>query len=153
MEAKYCEEHPRFENTGRLSYLIGPGPAPLATPDKGYNGLSKSQSFRLSKRKPTHPLSPLAEGKAVVLTMDVGAHNPGIRRVSPPRPTPVVLTPGPIFGAPPGAILVSVIGKGSAVVYPFRRPETALAELVSAGMPSRLAHALMADCRRLMQRI
>lgn len=117
-----------------------------------YNGLSKSKPFRVDtvKSSTTEPLAGLADGKSVAITMGFNVST-GKRSVSPPRRDfLIVLTPGTSFGAKPGTLLVSVVGKGSAVVNPFL--DRGVSSLVLAGIPSALARGLMAQCRRVMFR-
>lgn len=138
----------------RYSYLVGPaipGPGSLENGTvEVYTKDSKSQSFRLSLRRHS-ALEPLLKNQSVTLLMDdPRATRPGKIRRAPDRPIPVVIVPGPLFGSSPGKFLVAVTGRGSTVVEPMRSRE--VTNLVLSGIPSRLAHALIDEFRRILNR-
>lgn len=113
---------------------------------QSYTEDSKSKSFRLVARNPEHPLHPLLEGRCVVLLMETppsGKRPPGAPTI---KPTPVVLTPGSLFGSAQNVLLVSVVGKGATVVKVGADQQQP--RLVLAGVPKRLAYALMDQLRR-----
>lgn len=114
----------------------------------GYNQGSKSKSFRdVAVRRPRSPLDPLLEGKSVTLRMSV-PDTSGKKRVGERKPFIVVIVPGSLIGSTSDVFLVSVIGRGSAVVSPRRSPRTG--SLILSGVPPRLASALMDEFRRIL---
>ena len=138
----------------RFSYLVGPRDPGPGTLEKRavevYSRDSKSKSFRLSLRR-HYTLEPLLKNQSVTLLIDAPrATRPGKIRRAPDRPIPVVIVPGLLFGASPGKFLVAVVGRGSTVVSLTCRRE--VANLVLSGIPSRLAHALIDEFRRTLNR-
>lgn len=115
----------------------------------GYTSPVKSESFPIVAKAAYSVLEPLLFDRSVVLLMELPPEG-GKRKKAHERPIPVVIVPGPLFGTCPGRFLVSVVGKGSAVVAPML--DVRLANLVLAGMPKRFAHALMDEFRRVFSR-
>lgn len=119
------------------------------TREARYSRKTKSRSLRVVESS-FSLLSQLRDGKSVVLAMTVPRFGEStIKRTTTDKPIPVVLVPGVAFGAP-NAILVAVIGKGSAVIVPWAKNSTA--RLVLAGIPVRLAVALMDEIHRVFPR-
>lgn len=137
----------------RLSYLRSPldeGVPTLASrPGTDYNGDTKSKSFRTLASEHPSLLAPLLQGKSVTLLMTFDAGNrTQKKRVAPQKPVPVVIIPGPLFGSSLGSFLIAVVGRGSAVVHPYKDARTA--SLVLAGIPSKLAKAIYDEFRRIV---
>lgn len=150
MRACFEIDFPRFHcGVGeRVSTLVMRPPNLAWGSAPGYTSSSKSQSFRLVAPAPRNPLSPLACGKSVQLLMETPKVARRIKSVAEPKPLPVVVVPGPLFGSAPGLFLVAVVGKGSTVVAPSS--STNVAGLVGAGMPARLANYLIREIRNLV---
>lgn len=91
-------------------------------------------------------LSPLKHGNIVTLAMTEPVV-PRKKQAHVKRERLVVITPGRLFGAKPGLILISIVGKGAClvdVIHPH------VANLVLAGMPVRLAKELMNQLHRIL---
>ena len=114
-----------------------------------YNRGSKSKSFRVTVARPKSPLSPLSTGSIVKLFMDttvvVGY---GKKRTAKQKRELVIVTPGKLFGASIYFLLVSVVGKGCAVID--LRDGRSIAKLMLAGMPKEAASILMAESHRVL---
>lgn len=120
------------------------------TPTPSYTARKKSKSLRAVEPDRNEPLSGLRLGHPVTLYMDDPTPGPTIRRVSEPKKRMIILTPRPWAGAPRNVVLVSVIGKGSAVVQSGNTGK--IANLVLAGINPRLATALMDQLHRVFIR-
>lgn len=59
----------------------------------------------------------------------------------------VLLAPGKMYGMLPGAVVITLAGKGSCIVFPGKGK--GVGELIKAGMPSPLAKALMSTLDEL----
>ena len=94
-------------------------------------------------------LLPLRLGKPVRMWMYL-PQTAAKKTHSKPRQKLAIIQPGACAGLPPELILISILGSGSAVVHPFR--DEGVASLVLAGMPARLAKALMNQLHRIFKR-
>lgn len=143
--------HKKGARVSHVSGPVDPGQGAVESrPDLQYNGPTKSQSFRIVARREYSVLDPLLSGKSVTLNMQL--HPPvraGKKRLSDGKPIAVVIVPGPVFGTTQDRYLVAVVGRGSAVITP--RKNSGVANLVLAGIPQRLAHALMDEFRRVLK--
>lgn len=93
-------------------------------------------------------LAPLRSGRTVSMWMDVPQKASTLKRRNAPKRTLVVLTPGQSFGLPREALLVSLVGKGSALLDLTR--QRSVADLVLAGMSAKLAKELFSRVARLI---
>jgi hypothetical protein len=137
------------EKWDRLSYLQTPCTLPPGPSVPGYTTPMKSQSFHLAAQEPKTPLSPLADGRPATLLMNL-PQSTAVKKIAAGRPIPVVIVPGSIIGASDDSFLVSVIGKGSALIAPIR--SSSISELVTAGIPARLAKVLHGELRNITWR-
>lgn len=107
-----------------------------------YNGPQTNQ-FRLADNFDHFRLAlrPLAKGHPVALAMD--DHRPvhAKARSSVSRKRVVVITPFNAPGLALGSYVISILGKGSCLVWPSKPNQSA--NLVLAGMPARLANVLL----------
>lgn len=94
-------------------------------------------------------LAPLYAGKSVALEMEKPRIQGAKKTVADRTKKLVLLVPGTAAGIDPQAVLVSVVGSGSCIVWPKRNPQ--VANLVLAGMPAKLAVSLMDKLHRIFQ--
>lgn len=114
---------------------------------RGYNSPHKSHGLG-NVDWLVNSLKPLLEGKPKVLVMDTPAPP---RKGSPRnawRQQLVALAPGTLYGFAADTVLVSIIGAGSCVVHPLRRPARTT-DLILAGMRAPLARTLLDGLYRL----
>lgn len=93
-------------------------------------------------------LAPLLVGRTVKLWMDIPQKPSNLKRAKSSKRTLVVLTPGQSFGLPREALLVSLVGKGCALLDLSR--QRSVADLVLAGMSAKLAKELFNRVARLI---
>lgn len=88
----------------------------------------------------------LANGKSVLIWMDMPA-KPRKQTSRVVNRKLVCLVPGTAFNEPRDILLVAIIGAGSCLIRP--QGKQSIANLVLAGMPAKLAQALMNAVRRI----
>jgi hypothetical protein len=83
-------------------------------------------------------LRPLLQGKAVKLVVEqMKKHGAKSRKVQ----TGLLIAPGSAYGLSHRAVVVSLLGSGSCVIFPIAHKSKG--ELVKAGLPAKLAKALI----------
>ena len=118
-------------------------------PDRPYNGTQRNQFSLDANVDPlVQSLAPLRQGDSVKLWMERPQKAEPKKGAERSPKILVILTPGQALGFPRKSLLVSVIGKGSAVVD-LSNPKN-VANLVLAGVPARLAHELLKRVSRLL---
>ena len=132
----------------RFSYLTDVPKGLVMRTLPSYTTNSKSQSFRIAAQERKNVLAPLADGRPVTLEMKLPRPMAAKKKSVEGKPTLVVITPGPLFGADRDVFLVSVIGKGAALIAPIRSKSTA--DLVMSGFPARIASMLLRELRLLL---
>lgn len=119
--------------------------------EEGYTPEAKSKTLPGEELDAfARALIPLTEGKIVLMSMDAPRLQV-VKRIRKQTARLVVLTPGPAMGAKRNVVLVSIVGSGSALVR-IEKPAK-VANLVLAGMPAKLANALMDTIHRVFQEI
>lgn len=91
-------------------------------------------------------LAPLKEGRTVTLQI---IHPRGIGK----RKNPIVLlAPGILFDLPKDTVVVSVLNNGSCIlrINPFEK-KPRISDLVRAGIPAKLANALVAKLQHIFK--
>lgn len=91
---------------------------------------------------------PLRFGKPVLLWMD-DPRMAGMKNFRGAKRKLIVISPGPITGLPAGLILISIVGSGSCVIRTDEFDK--IANLVLAGVPAKLANALVAAIRKVLK--
>lgn len=91
---------------------------------------------------------PLRFGNPVLLWMD-DPRMAGIKNFRGSKRKLMVISPGPITGLPVGLILISIIGSGSCLLRTDEFDK--VANLVLAGVPAKLANALIAAIRKVLK--
>lgn len=92
-------------------------------------------------------LEPLTRGYAVSMSMQDPKFEKLKQYKGKKKNQLVCLAPGPMYALPTDTVLVSIVGNGSCIVRPFESKD--VAKLVLAGMPVKLANALMSKLHYL----
>lgn len=92
-------------------------------------------------------LQPLVKGKPVALAMDDHRPTHAKARGQRQRKLIVVITPYSAPGLEPGSFVISILGRGSCMVWPSKPNQSA--NLVLAGMSARLANVLLSKLQVL----
>lgn len=89
-------------------------------------------------------LQPLLQGMSVKLVLEQERmHGQASRLVQ----KGLLIAPGNVYGLNARALVISLLGSGSCVIFPDS--QTSRGELVKAGLPSRLAIALIDSLKKL----
>lgn len=89
-------------------------------------------------------LQPLLKGKSVKLVVEQERTHGKVSRVVQKG---LLIAPGKVYGLDAHAMVVSLLGSGSCVIYPDA--QTSRGELVKAGLSARLAIALIDSLKKL----
>lgn len=89
-------------------------------------------------------LAPLKRGRSVKLVVEIQKQNGKQKRT---QQYLALLAPANLYDLVPQAVVISVIGKGSCIIFP--NMGTGVSDLVKAGLPVKLAVALLEKLREL----